>query len=130
MRLASYRATPKGQFGISPHVDTSFFTLLASTDFAGLVLYSKLKRKWLRAKHIDGALIVNTGQMLAQITNDTWVATRHYVIAPTPRLSVPFFFNATGDVPVPVVPTCVDEQHPPKYPPISYLASQAQAQGE
>lgn len=130
MRFATYEPTPAGEFGISPHVDTSFFTLLASTDYAGLVLWSAKKQKWLRAKHLKDALIINTGQILAQITNDTWLATRHYVIAKTPRLSIPFFFNATGDVPLPVVPTKVDADNPPKYPPISYLGSQAAAQGE
>ncbi|KAJ8613576.1 hypothetical protein CTAYLR_006136 [Chrysophaeum taylorii] len=130
MRLATYDATPPGQFGISPHVDTSFFTLLASTDYSGLVLYSTKKRAWLRALDIPGALVVNTGQLLAQLSNDTWPATRHYVVARAPRISVPFFFNATASVPVPVVPSCVDDDHPAKYPPISYLTSQAAAQGE
>ena len=29
---------------------------------------------------VEGALIVNTGETLSRITNDTWPATRHYVL--------------------------------------------------
>mmetsp|Transcript_32729 Transcript_32729/g.104324 ORF Transcript_32729/g.104324 Transcript_32729/m.104324 type:complete len:213 (-) Transcript_32729:32-670(-) len=146
MRLASYAPTPEGNFGINPHVDTSFFTLLASTDFDGLVIYSKKKQSWLRAtndvrlpsnpdQRIRHPLIVNTGQMLAQLTNDRWPATRHFAVNPlggkkTTRISLPFFFNADATAPLAVLPSCCSDDDPPKYPTLSYLDSQAVAQGE
>ena len=76
MRLARYEPTPDNEFGINPHVDTSFFTLLATTDHSGLVVFSPRKGQWVRARHVEGALIVNTGETLSRITNDTWPATR------------------------------------------------------
>ena len=54
MRLARYEATPEGEFGINPHVDTSFFTLLATTDHAGLVVFSPGRGRWVRARHVEG----------------------------------------------------------------------------
>ena len=142
MRLAFYDRTPPGNFGINPHVDTSFFTLLASTDFRGLVLFSKQKNAWLRAtkdvRDDDGTLVrnplvVNTGQILAQLSNDHWPATRHFAINPSPtesRISLPFFFNADARAPLAVLPSCTSPDDPPKYPTLSYLESQAVAQGE
>ena len=54
MRLARYEPTPENEFGINPHVDTSFFTLLATTDHSGLVVFSPRKGRWVRARHVEG----------------------------------------------------------------------------
>ena len=51
LRLSAYGATPEGEYGINPHVDTSFFTLLATTDATGLVVFSHRRRGWVRARH-------------------------------------------------------------------------------
>ena len=133
MRLTRYAPTPADEFGINPHVDTSFFTLLATTDHSGLVVFSPRKGRWVRARHVEGALIVNTGETLARITNDTWPATRHYVLHARhgrDRYSLPFFFNPTASARMAVVPTCVRDGQQPKYDPISYLEGQGVVQGE
>jgi len=130
LRLAHYPPVTS-EFGINPHVDTSFFTILAATG-PGLVIHSPARDQWVQARNITGGLIVNTGQLLAQITNDRWVATKHYALNSEneDRYSIPFFFNATASAAMPVVPTCCSEEDPPKYPPVSYLESQGVAQGE
>ena len=89
----------------------------------------------MRAPPLPGCLLVNSGELLRMLTNDTWLATRHYAIPPASgsakrRFSIPFFFNATADYKMAVVPSCCDESHPAKYPPTSYLDSQGVAQGE
>lgn len=136
MRLAQYHPTPTGEFGINPHVDTSFFTLLATTDPSGLVVFSHTKKTWVRARSIPGALIVNTGETLSRITNDLWPATRHYVLSgeDSIRYSLPFFFNPTASARVGVCESCCGSGHPeglgPKYEPVSYLEGQGVVQGE
>ena len=117
------------QYGIAPHVDTSFFTVLAS-DRSGLVV--RAARGWVRVGHRDGCLVVNTGQLLRQATNDTWNAVQHFALNAHrgPRHSLIFFFNATPTYRMPVVPTCVTADRPAKYPPTSYLEGQGVAQGE
>ena len=128
------------EFGISPHVDTSFFTILAQ-GAPGLCVHDQKRNQWLRAPVIPGALLVNTGELLRSITNDTWLATRHYALhAPSEskgvgehqqqRLSIPFFFNATADFKQAVVPSKVTADCPAKYPPTSYLDGQGVVQGE
>ena len=142
LRLSRYAPTPPGEFGINPHVDTSFFTILA-TSAPGLVVRARGRSDgggWVRAPHREGHLVINSGELLAQITNDAWPATRHYAIfarcEPTEeeeeqdRYSLPFFFNATPTYRMAVVPTCCSPDNPPKYPPLSYLEGQGVAQGE
>ena len=118
--------------GIAPHVDTSFFTVLAVTG-PGLVVWSERAQEWVAANPGKDELVVNTGELLKRLTNDKFLATRHLVPVnrgPRERYSLPFFFNAQGDVEMGVLPTCCSAEDPPKYRPTSYYDSQAAAQGE
>lgn len=134
LRLTHYPAdedTASGAFGIAPHVDTTFFTLLAQ-DGPGLVIYSAVRDRWVQAPVIPGAFVVNTGELLRQWSNDRFLSTRHFANndAATSRYSIPLFFNASGDWPMECLPTCTGPDNPPRYPTISYNESQAVAQGE
>jgi isopenicillin N synthase-like dioxygenase len=86
--------TTTATFAINPHLDTSFFTVLAS-NAPGLVVYSHKHDKWLRAPHKEGHFIVNSGIVLRTMSNDHWLATKHYATPPdsADRISLPFFFN-------------------------------------
>lgn len=120
------------EFGIAPHVDTTFFTLLLQ-DSPGLTIHSAKRGEWIKAPVVEGAFVVNSGELLKQWSNDRFLSTRHFANNPTPsesRYSIPFFFNATADYPMACLPSCHDEHNPPKYPTISYLESQAVVQGE
>jgi len=46
LRASHYPPTPAGEFGIHPHVDTSFFTLLLTDDPTGLVVHSAARGAW------------------------------------------------------------------------------------
>ena len=120
------------EFGIAPHVDTTFFTLLAQNS-PGLVIYSEKRKCWIHAPVIEDAFIVNTGELLKQWSNDYFVSVKHFADNNTgneARYSIPFFFNANPDYKMECLPTCCSVDNPPKYPPISYLQSQGVVQGE
>ena len=120
------------EYGIAPHVDTTFFTLLAQNS-PGLVIYSEKRKCWIHAPVIDNAFIVNTGELLKQWSNDCFVSVKHFANnnnGDEARYSIPFFFNANPDYTMECLPTCCDADNPPKYPPISYLQSQGVVQGE
>jgi isopenicillin N synthase-like dioxygenase len=120
------------EYGIAPHVDTTFFTLLAQKS-PGLVIYSEIRQCWIHAPVIEGAFIVNTGELLKQWSNDLFVSVKHFANNNTgdeARYSIPFFFNANPDYKMECLPTCCSADNPPKYPPISYLESQGVVQGE
>lgn len=137
LRMTRYAPVPAGavasdEFGIAPHVDTTFFTLLAQSG-PGLTIFGERDGVWLRAPMVPGALVVNTGELLRQWSNDRFVSVKHFVPphpGPADRYSVPFFFNATADHRMTCLPTCTGPDNPPRYPPVSYLESQAAAQGE
>ena len=135
LRMTKYppiQAYEKDEFGIAPHVDTTFITLLAQ-DQEGLIIYNERQGLWMRAPVLPGAFIVNTGELLRQWTNDHFISVKHFAnnnYSPTPRYSIPFFFNANADYRMHCIPTCCSEDNPPQYPPFSYLESQAGVQGE
>jgi len=121
----------KKQYGINPHVDTTFMTLLLQ-DSPGLTIYHTPKQRWINVPVIEDAFVVNSGELLRQWTNDRYLSVRHYANSPgtEDRYSIPFFVNADRDYPMAGIPTCCDEDNPPKYPTISYNQSQAVVQGE
>ena len=120
------------EFGIAPHVDTTFCTILAQ-DQPGLIIYSEPRKQWIKAPLLDDAFIVNTGELLRTWTNDRFISVKHFAnnnASDQPRYSIPFFLNANSDYPMTCVPSCCGPDNPPKYPPISYAESQAVVQGE
>lgn len=120
------------EFGIAPHVDTTFFTLLLQ-DSPGLIIHSAERDRWIKAPRVENAFVVNSGELLKQWSNDRFLSTRHFANnaeATKDRYSIPFFFNATADFPMECLPSCFDAANPPKYPTISYLESQAAVQRE
>jgi isopenicillin N synthase-like dioxygenase len=135
LRMTHYPALPRiemDHFGIAPHVDTTFFTLLAQNS-PGLVIYSEVRGCWIHVPVIENAFIVNTGELLKQWSNDLFISVKHFAnnnSGDEPRYSVPYFFNANADYKMQCLPTCCGPDNPPRYPAISYLESQAVAQGE
>lgn len=127
-----FTASEDDEFGIAPHVDTTFFTLLLQ-DSAGLTIHSAERQQWINAPVIENAFVVNSGELLKQWSNDRFLSTRHFANnadGSSARYSIPFFFNANADYPMECLPTCHGPGNPPKYPTISYNESQAVVQGE
>ena len=131
-KYPSIKSYDVDEFGIAPHVDTTFITILAQ-DSEGLIIFSEKRKCWLLAPVVKDAFIVNTGELLRQWTNDHFISVKHFAnnnYSDTPRYSIPFFFNANADYRMACIPTCCSEENPVKYPPFSYLESQGVVQGE
>ncbi|MGQ7847077.1 isopenicillin N synthase family dioxygenase [Granulosicoccus sp. 3-233] len=135
LRMTHYPAIahdPENAFGIAPHVDTSFCTILAQ-DRPGLSVFSERRKVWVNAPVVKDSFIVNTGELLKQWTNDRFLSTRHFANNNTgaeSRYSIPFFFNANPHHVMTCIPSCCSEENPARYPPISYAQSQGVVQGE
>ncbi|MFV0296501.1 MAG: isopenicillin N synthase family dioxygenase [Hyphomicrobiaceae bacterium] len=114
------------EFGLAPHTDTSFMTLLAPNKVPGLSIRLPTGR-WVYAPAIDGAFLVNGGDMLRRWTNDRFLATPHRVVNRTraERYALPFFFDCNADHVMACLPTCTGPDNPPKYEPIDYVAYMA-----
>jgi isopenicillin N synthase-like dioxygenase len=86
---------PSNEFGIAPHVDTSFMTILAQNRIPGLSLRLP-DGTWLEAPAPEGALLINGGMMLRRWTDKRFLATPHRVInrSGQERYAIPFFMDA------------------------------------
>jgi isopenicillin N synthase-like dioxygenase len=125
VRLLHYPPQPatraEDEFGIAPHTDYGFLTILAQDEVGGL----QVKRRgggWIDAPFIEGTFVVNIADMLMQWTNDQWVSTPHRVINTTgrERYSIPFFFDPTYHTVVECIESCQSADSPAKYPPITW----------
>ncbi|MFN4091075.1 MAG: isopenicillin N synthase family dioxygenase, partial [Alphaproteobacteria bacterium] len=86
------------EFGLAPHTDTSFMTLLAQNEVPGLSIRTP-EGEWLDAPAVPGTFVVNGGEMLRRWTNERFLATPHRVInrSGRERYAIPFFFDCTID---------------------------------
>ncbi|HYD44006.1 MAG TPA: 2-oxoglutarate and iron-dependent oxygenase domain-containing protein [Phenylobacterium sp.] len=118
--------TPEGCVRSAAHEDINFLTIMLPARGKGLELLDR-DGAWLGVGAGAGELIVNSGDMLARMTNEVIPATTHRVVNPVgpnvSRYSMPFFMHPASDVPLKVLPACLGDG--PRHPEITageYLA--------
>ncbi len=111
------------EFNVGPHTDSSFMTLLATSDQPGLEILSQSGR-WLKMPLIPDAFVINSGDMLTRWSNGRVLSTPHRVInaSDTYRYSIPFFLHPTPETVIECLPTCCGPDNPAKEPPITSAA--------
>jgi isopenicillin N synthase-like dioxygenase len=103
------------------HEDINFITLLVGASAAGLEVLSR-KGEWVPFTADGDTIVVNIGDMLQRLTNHVYPSTTHRVVNPPgelarqPRYSVPFFLHPNPDFLIDVLPSCIDAEHPNRYP--------------
>ena len=109
------------EFGLAPHSDTSFMTLLAQNQVPGLSIRLP-NGNWIDAPALAGSFLVNGGDMLRRWTNERFLATPHRVInrSGQERYAIPFFFDCNYRTVMACLPTCAGPGNPPKYEAITY----------
>ena len=107
--------------GSAPHTDYGNITFLAQDDAGGLALQMR-DGTWTDIAPAPGAFVCNIGDCLMRWSNDVYVSTRHRVVnrSGRARYSVAFFGDPAAGALVECLPSCTDDAHPPKYPPITY----------
>lgn len=102
------------------HTDYGAITLLATDGRPGLEVRPR-GRDWQPIVAPEDAIVVNLGDMLARWTNGRYASTPHRVVpvADDDRYSIPFFVNPDPDTVVACLPSCVDDDHPCGYEPIT-----------
>ncbi len=119
LRLTHYPSVAYGasQYGIAPHSDSSFITLLAQNKVPGLQVKTQ-DGEWINAEVIPNAFVVNTGDVLHRWTNGRFLSTPHraYNTAQTPRYAIPYFFHPNPETLIDVLPGCGRPGEAPLFP--------------
>ncbi|KAI1876614.1 hypothetical protein JX265_004140 [Neoarthrinium moseri] len=106
--------------GLGSHTDLQLFTLLWQDSIGGLQVLTK-EGQWIKAPPIEGTIVVNIGDYMMRLSNDTYKSTVHRVTneSTLERVSMPFFFGLNFNCVESVIPSCVSPSNPAKYEPIS-----------
>jgi len=120
LRLIHYpyaAGAPADEPGIGAHTDYECFTILFPTA-PGLEVMNG-EGTWIDAPPIEGAFVINIGDMLEAWSNGTFVATSHRVRKVSEeRYSFPFFATCDYHTVVSPLPQFVSAERPAKYKPI------------
>ena len=109
------------QFGISPHSDHGFITLLPMSDVTGLEILSP-RGEWISATPVKNGIIVNTGEFLNRWSNGRFLATPHRVVPPKKdRYSMAMFFNPNPDTLAVPLESCVSPENPAAFEPVTMI---------
>jgi len=125
LRMSHYPPAESGeadQYGVAPHTDSSFLTMLAQNELPGLSIRMP-RGTWVDAPAITGAFLVNSGDMLRRWTNHAFLSTPHRVVnrnGHRDRYAIPFFFDATHNYPMACLPSCTGPDNPARYGPTTY----------
>ena len=109
MRAIGYPPLPEDGGGVScgEHSDYGCVTLLLADETKGAlqawVETEGEEGRWVDVDPVEGALVVNIGDMMSRWSGGKWKATRHRVVHKGEgyRVSVPFFFEPDWDARVP-----------------------------
>jgi len=80
---------------------------------------------WREVPPVDGAFVINIGDLMARWTNDRWVSTLHRVVNVPPeqgglerRQSLAFFHQPDWFAKIETLPSCLSAGETPKYEPV------------
>jgi isopenicillin N synthase-like dioxygenase len=107
IKIVRYPGTndPTPAQGVGAHKDSGVLTLLWVEPGKGGLQVERVG-EWVDAPPVEGAFVVNTGELLEYATQGYLIATNHRVVSPRfpdERISVPFFFNPALDARLPLI---------------------------
>jgi len=121
LRLIHYpynASAPQDRPGIGAHTDYECFTILLPTA-PGLEVMNGAG-EWIDVPLVDGAFVINIGDMLEVLSNGNFVATSHRVRkVGEERYSFPLFCACDYDTVIAPLPALVDADKPSRYAPLS-----------
>ncbi|EWM20785.1 Isopenicillin N synthase [Nannochloropsis gaditana] len=116
----------EGVYAAGAHTDYGMFTFLMTDHTPGLQVWrggaGQEDGSWQEVPAVEGAFIVNLGDMLQRWTNDVFKSTAHRVVIQEAteegRYSAPFFYEPNFDTLVACLPGFVKEGEVPRHVPI------------
>ena len=102
--------SPEDSIRSGSHEDINLITLLCSSTARGLELLQR-NGEWLSVETGSEYVIVDSGDMIQNITNGMFRSTTHRVINPPEikerRFSMPFFVHPRKDIDLSPIPSCI-----------------------
>ncbi len=102
------------------HEDINLITLLMGASAEGLQVLNR-QNEWVDVTALPDMIVVNVGDMLQRLTNNTLRSTTHRVVNPSKekwghsRFSIPFFLHPRSDMPLNVLDVCISGDGPKAY---------------
>ncbi|RQW62564.1 isopenicillin N synthase family dioxygenase [Vibrio viridaestus] len=112
LRMLHYPSQTLASNGAGAHTDYGCITLLYQEESGGLQVLNK-QDQWIEAPPVEGAFVVNIGDLMQRWTNDIYRSTKHRVMSPTSgktRFSMPFFVEPNFDTPITTLDSCLKEK--------------------
>ncbi|MBY6410698.1 isopenicillin N synthase family oxygenase [Rhodococcus sp. BP-252] len=106
LKVVRYEGASDTSQGVGAHKDSGVLTLLLVEPRSEGLQVELAPGEWVDVPPVDGAFIVNIGELLEVATNGYLRATQHRVRAPRPgtdRLSIPYFLNPTLDAKIEII---------------------------
>ena len=103
------------------HEDINLITLLVGASAEGLQVLTR-QGEWLQEVTLRRPVFQRLGDMLQRLSNHVYPSTSHRVVNPPgpnarqPRYSVPFFLHPNPDFLIDVLPQCISDDNPSRYP--------------
>jgi len=115
------QASARGHLGIHHHSDAGALTVLLQNSVGGLQQVC-FNDEWVPVKPVEGALVINIGDIVQVSSNDRYRAPLHRVLASDrrERYSLPFFYNPSYDAEYAPLDNLTNEASPPRYRPINW----------
>lgn len=126
LRLIHYPPIPENadpeSVRAAAHEDINLITLLVNATASGLELLDK-QGNWIPIVTPPGCIIVDSGDMLQNISNGFFKSTTHRVVNPDDsreeRFSMPFFVHARSEVKLDPLDSCIERMGKVNYPQIT-----------
>lgn len=113
---------PEAVAGVGPHSDISSMTVLLQDDIGGLYVRDRDGDSWIHVPPVEGALVINIGDVLQIMSNEKYKSIEHRVVAnrSKTRISIPIFVNPAPDALIGPLQEVLENGHEPKYKQVLY----------
>ncbi|KAF5751635.1 feruloyl CoA ortho-hydroxylase 1 [Tripterygium wilfordii] len=113
---------PELTAGLGPHADGSTITILLQDDIGGLDVRGTDGEGWIHVPPVEGALVVNVGDVLQIMSNDRYKSIEHRVVANRSknRVSIPIFVSPGAEALIGPLPEVVASGEQLVYKQVAY----------
>lgn len=113
---------PEVVAGVGRHSDISSITVLLQDETGGLYVRASDGDNWIFVPPIDGALVINIGDVLQIMSNDRYKSIEHQAVAnrSNTRISIPIFVNPAPDTVIGPLAEVLENGEDPKYKEVVY----------